>query len=140
MLTSSKDGWGNGERGAGTGAWSLGSPRSVPTNLGTVLARVLTFYSESAKIPDLVESLRSELPTAYASIPSFRGLLVLEKTGGNHIIALTLWEDEEGLKASESTADGFADRIGDEIGHSVARNVYSVVGSIGLEPGTEMGE
>lgn len=99
-----------------------------------MLARVLTFYSESAKIPDLVESLRSELPTAYASIPSFRGVLVLEKTGGNHIIALTLWEDEEGVRASEPVADAFADRIGEEIGHSVTRNIYSVVGAMGLEP------
>jgi len=97
-----------------------------------VLARVLTFYSESAKIPVLVESLRRDLPAAYESLPSFRGALVLEKTGSNHIIALTLWEDEEGLKVSEPTADAFADRIAEEIGHSVSRNVYNVTGTIGL--------
>ena len=123
-----------GERGAGTGARDSGDRLPSAASLVTVLARVLTFYSETGKIPDLVESLRSELPAAYTSLPSFRGALVLEKTGGNHIIALTLWEDEEGIRASEPTADAFADRIAEEIGHSVTRNVYSVVGSIGLEP------
>ncbi len=91
-------------------------------------------------MPDLVESLRSELPAAYSSLPSFRGALVLEKTGGNHIIALTLWESEDGLNDSESTADAFADRIGEEIGHSVTRNVYNVIGSIGFGPDTNTGE
>lgn len=97
-----------------------------------MLARVMTFYSEIAKIPNLVKSLRSELPAVYGSLPGFRGLVVLEKPGGNHIIALTLWEDEEGVRVSEPLADAFADRIGQEIGHSVSRNIYSVVGTIGF--------
>jgi hypothetical protein len=50
--------------------------------LRSVLARVMTFYSESAKMTDLVESLRSEVPQAYESVPGFRGILVLEKPGG----------------------------------------------------------
>jgi len=99
-----------------------------------VLARVLTFYSESAKIPDLVQSLRSELPAAYESLPSFRGALVLEKTGGNHIIALTVWENEEGVNESAPVADAFADRISEEIGHAVSHNIYSVIETIGFEP------
>ncbi len=89
-------------------------------------------------MPDLVESLGSELPAAYTSLPSFRGALVLEKPGGNHIIALTLWEDEEGIRVSEPVANAFADRIGEEIGHSVTRNIYSVMGSIGVEPRKEL--
>ena len=108
--------------------------------LGCVLARVLTFYSESAKMPDLVESLRVELPAAYESLPSFRGALVLEKTGGNHLIALTLWENEEGLSVSEPVAEAFAQRIGEEIGHSVSRNIYTVVGTMGFEPPHEATE
>lgn len=61
----------------------------------------------------------------------------MEKTGGNHIIALTLWEDEEGVWLSEPVADAFADRIGEEIGHSVSRSIYNVVGTIGFDPPNE---
>ncbi len=81
-----------------------------------------------------MQSLRSELPAAYGSLHSFRGALVLEKTGGNHIIALTVWENEEGLIASAPVADAFADRISEEIGHAVSRNIYSVVETLGFEP------
>jgi hypothetical protein len=94
----------------------------------------MTFYSESARMPELVEALRLELPPAYESLPSFRGLLVLEKPGGNHVIALTLWEDEEGVQASETLADEYAERIGHAIGTAVSRNIYSVLGSIGFAP------
>jgi len=92
----------------------------------------MTFYSESAKMADLVESLRSEVPQAYESVPGFRGIVVLEKSGGNHIIAVTLWEDEEGIRASEAYADGFAHRIGDAIGTAVSRNIYNVLGTTGI--------
>jgi hypothetical protein len=100
----------------------------------------MTFYSESAKMPELVESLRLELPPAYGSIPSFRGLLVLEKPGGNHVIALSLWEDEEGVQASAALADEYADRIGQVVGTAVSRNLYSVMGSIGFAPAEKSAE
>ena len=105
--------------------------------LASMLARVLTFYSESSKMPELVESLRSDLPAAYESIPGFRGLLVLEKTGGNHVIALTLWDNEEGLRASEPFLEGFARQIREAVGTSVSRNIYTVLGRIGIGPTDE---
>jgi len=97
-----------------------------------VFARVITFYSDSTKMSGVVESLRVDLPHTYASIPGFRGALVLEKPGGNHVIALTVWDDEEGVRASERHADEFAERIGDAIGTSVSRNVYRVIGTTGI--------
>ena len=82
---------------------------------------------------DLVASLRSELPLAYESMPGFRGALVMQQQGARtHVIALTLWDDEETLQGTKATADGFADRIADAIGTSVARNVYNVLGSLGV--------
>jgi len=93
----------------------------------------MTFYSESVSMTDVVESLRSDLPPAYASLPGFRGLLVLEKPDvRNHMIALTLWDNEEAVAASEALADTIADRIALVTGTSVARNVYNVVGRIGI--------
>ena len=98
-----------------------------------MLARVMTFYSESERMTDLVASLRSQLPAAYGSMPGFRGALVMQQQGARtHVIALTLWDDEETLQATKATADGFADRIADAIGTSVARNVYNVLGSLGV--------
>ena len=81
---------------------------------------------------DLVESLRLDLPRAYSPLPGFRGLLVLEKTGGNHVIALTLWDGEEGLRASEEYMEAFASRITEAVGTAVSRTIYTVLGSIGL--------
>jgi heme-degrading monooxygenase HmoA len=100
-----------------------------------VLARVMTFYSASEKISDLFEVLRTEMPPAYESIPGFRGVVVLEKPGGNHMIAETFWEDEEGIKASESMAADYARRIGLAAGTTVSVNVYEVVGIAGLSAG-----
>jgi hypothetical protein len=98
-----------------------------------MLSRVMTFYSESVSMTEVVESLRSELPPTYASLPGFRGLLVLEKAGTrNHVIAVTLWDDEEAVQASEALADSIADRIAAATGTSVTRNIYNVLGRIGV--------
>jgi heme-degrading monooxygenase HmoA len=98
-----------------------------------MLARVMTFYSESVGMTDVVQSMRSDLPPTYSTLPGFRGLLVLEKPGTrNQVIAVTLWEDEEGVAASEELADTIADRIAAATGTSVSRNIYNVVGRIGV--------
>lgn len=98
-----------------------------------MLARVMTFYAAANDLSDLAESLRSELPPVYVPFPGFKGLLVLEKPGTrSHVVALTLWEDEESLRASEKFADAFADRITHAAGNAVARNSYNVLGSIGI--------
>ncbi|HYA69631.1 MAG TPA: hypothetical protein VED63_12945 [Acidimicrobiales bacterium] len=93
-----------------------------------MLARVMTFYSDTARFADLVESLRSTLPVTYASVPGYEGLLVLEKPGGNHIIAASFWASEEGVKASEEIAADNAKRIGHAAGTTVSVNVYEVIG------------
>jgi len=101
----------------------------------------MTFFSESADMTDLVAALRSDLPPVYESNPGFRGLVVLVKPDvRNHVIALTLWEDDDALAGSEAIADGFADRIAAATGTAVARNVYDVLGTIGIverAPATE---
>ena len=93
-----------------------------------MLARVMTFYASSDKIADLVATLRSELPARYGSIPGYRGIVVLEKSAGNHMIAMTLWENEEGIEASEDVAVDNATRIQQASGTAVSMNVYEVVG------------
>lgn len=103
-----------------------------------MLARVMTFYSASDKISDLVAVLRTEMPPAYESIPGFRGVVVLEKPGGNHIIAETFWDDEDGIKASESMAADYAKRIRLVAGTPVSVNVYEVVGIAGLAVGDKL--
>jgi len=97
-----------------------------------VLARVMTFYAASDKIADLVTAMRSELPPRYESIPGYRGILVLEKPGGNHIIAITFWDGQEGVEASEDAAADNAKRIGHASGTTVSVHVYDVMGTSGL--------
>jgi len=115
-----------------TGWERSGTVRTVPglpNRIGPVLSRVMTFYSESKRLTEVVESLRADLPPAYEALPGFRGLLVLEKPGTrNHVIALTLWDDEQGVEASEALADTIADRIAAATGTSVTRNIYTVMG------------
>ena len=80
---------------------------------------------------DLVDSLRSEMPPRYEALPGFRGLLVLEKPGArHHVIALTLWEDEAGVAASDAVADHVAERIAEAAGTAASRSVYRVLGSM----------
>ena len=80
---------------------------------------------------ELVESLRSDLPREYEALPGFRGLLVLERgESHNHLIALTLWEDEEGIAASEEIAKTFATRIAQATGTAVSRHIYDVLGAL----------
>ena len=98
-----------------------------------MLARVMTFYSESVTMTEVVDSLRSDLPPAYAALPGFRGLLVLEKPGRrNHVLAVTLWDNQEGVNGSEVLADTIAERIAAATGTSVTRNIYNVLGRIGI--------
>jgi hypothetical protein len=108
--------------------------REKPPRIALVLARVLTFFAESGDLATLADSLRSELPPIYGTFPGFLGLLVLEKPGArSHVIAMTIWQDEESLWASEKIADAFADRITHASGNAVARNTYNVLGSVGIE-------
>jgi len=104
-------------------------------------ARVMTFHPDREHMPGLVNSLSLDLPRAYQVLPGFRGLLVLENPGSpGHVIALTLWEGEEGLTASETFAEGFAKRISLATGTEVTRGIYEVVESLGItyrEGGTE---
>jgi heme-degrading monooxygenase HmoA len=93
----------------------------------------MTFYVEVADMTAIVAALRSELPPVYASFDGFRGLLVLEGPDERrHIIALTLWEDDESVKASESLAESIADRIAEAAGTSVTRSIYNVAGAIDI--------
>lgn len=80
---------------------------------------------------NLVASLRSDLPPVYESFPGFRGLLVLERPDvRHHVIAVTLWADDESVSASEGLANVVADRIAEAAGTSVSRNIYNVLGTI----------
>jgi len=93
----------------------------------------MTFYVEGSDMTGLVASLRSELPPLYASCEGFRGLLVLEKPDERrHVIALTLWEDDESVKASEGLAETLAGRIAEAAGTSVTRSIYNVAGAIDI--------
>jgi len=57
-------------------------------------------------------------------------LLVLEKPGTDHVLAITLWEGERGLDASEHHAREYARRISEATGAEVSHSTYQVIGSI----------
>jgi quinol monooxygenase YgiN len=96
-----------------------------------MLARVISFYAEDQHVRELVESLRDELPAQYEELAGFRGVLVLEKPGNrNHVIAVTLWEDEAAMEASKELADKVASRVTTMTGNASSRGSYNVIGRI----------
>ena len=95
---------------------------------------MMTFYSESEKLLGIVDALRKQLPQTYEAIRGFRGLIVLDKPVSDHIIAVTLWDDEKALQASETHARAFAQQISRATGAEVSYSTYNVLGSIGIAP------
>ena len=90
----------------------------------------MTFSARHEILTTLIPALRQDLPATYEAIPGFCGLLVLEKPGTDHVLAITLWEGERGLDASEHHARDYARTISKATGAEVSHSTYQVIGSI----------
>jgi heme-degrading monooxygenase HmoA len=93
----------------------------------------MTFHAESEDLARLVNALRSEVPAAYESLPGFRGMVVLDHADTiHHVLAVTLWKDEESITASSPFAATFVDRIARATRSIAACDVYEVIGTLGI--------
>ena len=97
-----------------------------------MLARVITFSAEGDALDSLVATLRREVGDVYETIPGFLGLLAMTNAARRHVVALTLWEDQAGIDASEELATSVLDRITSHTGLRAAIGIYEVIGTIGL--------
>jgi len=71
-----------------------------------MLARVATYYAKGADFSELGASMSTDLSGFYEQQPGFRGSIVLERPQErSHVIAITFWEDEASVEASEPLAD-----------------------------------
>jgi hypothetical protein len=104
-----------------------------------VLARVITFSAEHDALSRLVTWVRADLPTAWEEIAGFRGLIVLDRSDdADHVIAVTIWADEESFDASEDIADIAVARIAASAGATITREQYRVIGTLRIpEPPQE---
>jgi heme-degrading monooxygenase HmoA len=97
-----------------------------------MVARVMTIPAGSRKLQDLIDEVRSTLPTIYGALIGYRGLIVLESERGNEILAISFWADEEAYKVSEKSAADNARRFGQAAGTPVSVESYNVIGSDGV--------
>jgi hypothetical protein len=97
-----------------------------------VLARVMTFSAGSDVLDELVDTLRREVGGVYEGIRGFRGMLAVKNVERQHVIAITLWEDQEGIDASAMLAETVVDRIARHTQRLATHYVYEVIGDIGL--------
>ena len=99
-----------------------------------MLARMITFHADGGDLAQLVDSLRSEMPSIYDSLSGFRGIVVLEDNdeSPNHVVAVTLWEDEASLAGSEAVANVVVDRIARATKALPSRKTYTVLGTMGI--------
>jgi heme-degrading monooxygenase HmoA len=94
----------------------------------------MTFSAQSDHLDKLVGWLRSDLPPVYMSAQGFRGMIVLDRSNGSdHVIAVTMWDDEMSLELSESTADAVIRRISMATGAAPTREIYEVRGTLGID-------
>jgi len=91
-------------------------------------ARVLTATAHPGKTDEGVQIVRDSLLPVTRRQPGFKGGLVLTDRSQNKVIALTLWETEADLNASESS--GYLQEQLGKVAHvlatQVVREVYEV--------------
>jgi heme-degrading monooxygenase HmoA len=94
----------------------------------------MTFSTQRDDLDKLEGWLRSDLPPVYESTEGFRGMIVLDRSNGSdHVIAVTIWDDEASLQRSEATADTVIRRISMATGAIATREIYEVRGTLGID-------
>lgn len=82
-------------------------------------ARVSRFREPSEAIDRDVQESRELVTTKLQQIPGFEGIYYLADRDGGQTLAMTLWRDEQSMRASEREADHVREdstaRVGGEI-------------------------
>jgi heme-degrading monooxygenase HmoA len=70
-----------------------------------MFARVSYFEEQTDDIDAAVSEVEKQISPQLESIPGFRGMQYLVDREAGHSIAVTFWEDEQSMRASEEQAD-----------------------------------
>lgn len=69
-----------------------------------MFARVQTIHGTAAKLDELTELGREQLPSAHA-LPGFKGFHYLVDRAGEKALVISLWETEEHVRQMEANAE-----------------------------------
>lgn len=82
-------------------------------------ARVSRFRGPPDRIDDDIAQTR-QAAEAVAAIPGSRGIYYMVNRESGQTMAVTLWEDEESLRASEEQANKIRQESADQAGQEIA--------------------
>lgn len=82
-------------------------------------ARLSTFQGSPEGVDDSVRNARETVLPALQSVDGFRGLMMLVDRASGRQLALTLWDTEQALEASESAANRIRSSSADQSGLSI---------------------
>ena len=104
-----------------------------------MFARVTSVHG-GMELESLEEALRifheQALPAVQGQ-PGFQGVYLLADASRGKLLALSLWESEDALRASEAAADPARAQVAQALGALVTPTVevYTVVAHLGARPG-----
>jgi heme-degrading monooxygenase HmoA len=85
-----------------------------------VHARVSIFEGPPFKIDDLVSQAREQVLPQARQMDGFKGLIALGDRQSGKTLAITFWEDEEAMRASEEAANQLRSESAEASGEQVA--------------------
>ncbi|MDQ5827073.1 MAG: hypothetical protein M3441_23150 [Chloroflexota bacterium] len=83
-------------------------------------ARVSIFEGPPFKIDDLVSQAREQVLPQARQMDGFKGLIALGDRQSGKTLAITFWEDEEAMRASEEAANQLRSESAEASGEQVA--------------------
>jgi len=84
--------------------------------------RVSTFEGSPEQVDELTRYAREQVLPALEGLDGFSGILGLADRQNGKVVAVTLWESEEAMRASEEAAN----RIRDESAEATSETIASV--------------
>ena len=85
-------------------------------------ARVTTLQMEPERIDEVAERLRTDDIPGFQQLDGFKGMTVLADRGSGKTIAISFWESEDAMRASEDAVKQSRERAA-ETGRSSAPQV-----------------
>ena len=80
-----------------------------------MFARVQTIYQPAAKLDELTEAARAQLPSAN-ELPGFSGFYYLIDRDNGKALVISLWETEEDLRQLDRNATAVREQVEAEVG------------------------
>ena len=87
-----------------------------------MFARVSTFEGSPEQVDELSRYAREQVLPALEDLDGFNGILGLADRQSGKVLAVTLWESEQAMSASEESAN----RLRDESAEAASENIAGV--------------